>query len=66
MPLITIINIYNASPESTDLRAAINALIRLLPSLLTLTFLAGDFNLLYPRWDLYTTYNSINTEPFIK
>ena len=46
--------------------AAINALLSLPPSLLTSTFLAGDFNLLHPRWDLYTTCTSPNTEPFIE
>jgi hypothetical protein len=65
-PPITIINAYNAPPRSTDPGAAINALLRLPPSLLTSTFLAGDFNLLHPRWDLYITCNSLNTEPFIE
>src|SRR5271157_3668821 len=65
-PPVTIINAYNAPPGSTDPGAAINALLRLPPSLLTSTFLAGDFNLLHPRWDLYTTRNSPNTEPFIE
>ena len=65
-PLITIINAYNALPSSTDPGATIIALLRLLPSLLSSAFLAGDFNLLHPRWDLYTTYTSQNTEPFIK
>jgi len=65
-PPITIINAYNAPPGSTDPGATINALLRLPPSLLTSTFLAGDFNLLHPRWDLYTTRTSLNTEPFIE
>jgi len=65
-PPIVIINVYNAPPGSTDPGAAIDTLIRLPPSLLTSTFLAGDFNLLHTRWDLYTTRNSLNTEPFIE
>src|SRR5271165_460571 len=65
-PGITIINAYNAPPGSTNPGEAINALVKLPPNLLTSTFLAGDFNLLHPRWDLYTTCTSLNTEPFIE
>src|SRR5271166_6659420 len=64
-PGITIINAYNAPPGSTNPGEAINALVKLPPNLLTSTFLAGDFNLLHPRWDLHTTRTSPNTEPFI-
>ena len=46
---ITIINVYNAPLRSTNLGEAINALVKLLLNLLILTFLAGDFNLLYLR-----------------
>src|SRR5271165_991091 len=48
-PLITIINAYNAPLGSTNPGTAITALLGLPPSLLTLAFLAGDFNLLHPR-----------------
>src|SRR5271165_1044939 len=65
-PGITIINAYNAPPGSTNPGEAINALVKLPPNLLTSTFLAGDFNLLHPRWDLHTTRTSPNTEPFIE
>src|SRR5271165_4063879 len=46
-PPVIIINAYNAPPRSTDLGAAINALLKLPLSLLTSTFLIGNFNLLY-------------------
>ena len=65
-PLITIINAYNAPFRSTNLGAAITALLGLLLSLLTSAFLAGDFNLLHLRWDLHTTCTSLNIEPFIE
>src|SRR5271167_3459724 len=57
---ITIINAYNAPLRSTNLGEAINALVKLPPNLLTSTFFASDFNLLYLRWDLYTTCTSLN------
>ena len=64
-PLVTIINAYNAPPRSSNLGATIDALTRLLQNLLTSAFLAGDFNLLYPRWDPYTTRSSLLADLFI-
>src|SRR5947209_4131148 len=45
-------------PGSSDPGVTIDVLIGLLQNLLTSTFLTGDFNLLHPRWDLYTKRSS--------
>ena len=63
-PPVTIINAYNAPPGSSDPGVTIDVLMNLPQNLLTSAFLAGDFNLLHPRWDPYTERSSPLAGPF--
>ena len=50
-PPVVVINAYNAPPGSQDAGDTIQTLQGLPRNLFQSAFLAGDFNLLHPRWD---------------
>jgi len=63
-PPVTIINAYNAPPGCEGAGNTITDLISLPQTLTASAFLAGDFNLLHPRWDPYTERSSPLADPF--